>query len=94
MVRIPWNSVYSNSFPFKNGVKQGAIISQVLFCCYIDKLLFNLAPTSRAMRCVLFTCESFADNFSIVFTAKKSKCLIFEPTRKASSFINQACFYI
>ena len=95
LVRIPWDGVYSNSFPLKNYVKQDAVISPVLFCCYIDKLLFNLeangidyfigkmfvdalayagdivliAPTSRAMRRKLSTCDSFADNFSIVFYA-------------------------
>ena len=31
-VRISWNVVYSNSFPVKNGVKHGAVISLVLFC--------------------------------------------------------------
>ena len=48
-----------------------------------------IAPTSRAMRHMLSICDSFADNFSIAFNAKKSKCLIFEPTQKAGSFINQ-----
>ena len=68
----------------------------MLFCCYIDRLLFNLeangigsfigkmfvralacandivliAPTSRAM---LFTCDSFTDDLSIVFNAKQIK---------------------
>ena len=98
LVRLSWNGVYSNSFCVKNGVKQGAVISPVLFCCYIDKLSINLeakgigcfivgklfvgaladaddivliAPASRAMRRMLLTCNSFADNFSIVFKAKK-----------------------
>ena len=46
-----------------------------------------IAPTSRAMRLVLRTCGSFADNFYIVFNAK-NQCLIFEPTCKAGSFVN------
>ena len=78
------------------------MISPVLFCIYIDKLLFNLdangggcfigkmcvgelahanyivliAPRSRAMRRMLSTCDSFADNFSIVFNAKKMSLLL------------------
>ena len=40
LVRISWNGVYSSSFPVKNGVKQSAMISSVLLCCYIDKLFF------------------------------------------------------
>ena len=42
LVRISWNGVYSNSFPVKNGVKQGAVISLVLVCIYIDRLLCEL----------------------------------------------------
>ena len=44
--------------------------------------------TYRAMRRMLFTCDNCDHNFSIVLNAKKSKCLIFEPTRKANSFMN------
>ena len=55
---------------------------------YDDYIVLIAASTSRAMRRMLFTCDSFADDFSIVCNAKKSKCLIFEPTRKATSFIN------
>ena len=36
---------------------------------YADAILL-IAPTSHAMRRMLFTCDSFADNFSIVFNAK------------------------
>ena len=97
LVRISWNGVYSNSFPVKNGVKQGAVISTVLICCYIGKLLFNLetkgmgcvigklfvgalsyaddivliARTSRAMRRMLFTCDSFADNCNLFSFASR-----------------------
>ena len=48
-----------------------------------------IAPKSRAMRRMLFTCDTFADNFSIVLSATKLKCLLFKPTHKAvGSFIN------
>ena len=55
--------------------------------CFIGKMFVSalacaddivlIAPTSRAMRRMLFTCDSFAYDFSIVFIAKKSN-----PTRK------------
>ena len=32
-------------FPVKNGVKQGGVISPVLFCIYIDKLLLELSKS-------------------------------------------------
>ena len=109
-----YNRNYSDSFPVRNGAKRGAVISPMLVCIYIDKLVFNLkangigcligktfvaalayadvilliAPTSRAMRRMLSTCDRFANILIIVFYAKKSERLIFEPTRKAGSFIN------
>ena len=55
---------------------------------YADDIML-IVPTSRAMRRMLSICDSFSDNFSIAFNAKKSTCLIFEHTRKAGSFKNQ-----
>jgi hypothetical protein len=37
--RVLWNGIYSNSFSVKNGVKQGGIVSPILFCVYFDGLL-------------------------------------------------------
>ena len=39
------NGIYSSQFPIKNGVKQGGILSPVLFCIYIDGLLNRLAES-------------------------------------------------
>jgi len=40
---VLWNVVYSGQFPVENGVKQGGILSPVLFCVYTDGLLNGLA---------------------------------------------------
>jgi hypothetical protein len=37
-----WNGVYSCPFYVENGVKQGAIISPILFCVHLDILLTEL----------------------------------------------------
>ena len=39
---IRWNSVDSDRFSVKNGVRQGAILSPSLFCVYLDTLLTQL----------------------------------------------------
>ena len=39
---VRWNSVKSECFKVRNGVRQGAIISPTLFCVYLDTLLQNL----------------------------------------------------
>jgi endonuclease/exonuclease/phosphatase family metal-dependent hydrolase len=35
---VTWNGVKSTSFPIRNGVKQGAVLSAILYCTYIDDL--------------------------------------------------------
>ena len=39
---IRWNSMESEAFSVKNGVRQGAILSPSLFCVYLDSLLCQL----------------------------------------------------
>ena len=38
-MKTVWNGSLSDSFTVKNGVKQGGILSPILFCLYIDELL-------------------------------------------------------
>jgi hypothetical protein len=48
---------------------------------YADDIVL-LASTPRAMRSMLALCDDFANEFHIVFSAKKSKCLYFLPHAK------------
>jgi hypothetical protein len=41
-VRVQWNEGLSKDFSISNGVKQGGILSPVLFCVYYDELLRRL----------------------------------------------------
>jgi len=50
---------------------------------YADDLTL-LAPTAYAMRGLLRICEDYAREFSILFNAKKSKCIVFEPASSDS----------
>jgi len=43
--RIEWNGFRSVSFRVLNGVKQGGIVSPIMFCVYFDKLLLSLAES-------------------------------------------------
>ena len=40
--KVKWEGSLSNSFSITNGVKQGAVLSAVLFCVYIDDLIKTL----------------------------------------------------
>ena len=44
-VRVAWRGVMSNYFLASNGVKQGGVLSPVLFCLYIDDLLLTLSQS-------------------------------------------------
>jgi len=103
--RVACNAVFSNRFLVRNGVKQGGILSPVLFCIYFDGLLCRLekanvgcfignvfvgalayaddvvllAPTPRAMRIMLGICDSYANEFHVIYNAKKSKCIVCKP---------------
>ena len=39
---VRWGKEVSNSFRITNGVKQGAVLSAILFCVYIDELITKL----------------------------------------------------
>ena len=41
-MKVKWNDSCSDSFPLLNGVKQGAVLSPILFTIYIDGLLDRL----------------------------------------------------
>ena len=41
-LRVRWNGTHSECFSVSNGVKQGGVISPILFCIYIDDLLLRL----------------------------------------------------
>jgi hypothetical protein len=46
VTRIGWSGIFSDRFCVKNGVKQGGILSPVLFCIYFDGLLSDLASAN------------------------------------------------
>ena len=46
---------------------------------YADDIAL-LAPTHSAMCRMLEICDNFATEFSVVFNAKKSKCMYFAPS--------------
>ena len=38
MAEVRWKDSYSEQFPISNGVRQGVILSPILFCFYVNYL--------------------------------------------------------
>ena len=100
-MRAVWNGSASVSFSIENGVKQGGILSPILFCVYIDVLLNCLiesklgchigcvsysavgyaddvgllTPSVQALQDILHICETFSEEFRVVFNSKMTTCM-------------------
>jgi hypothetical protein len=66
--RVLWNGMFSDTFKVLNGVKQGAVISPILFCVYIDGLLCRLRDSG--IGCVVgdifLGALAYADDISLL----------------------------
>ena len=120
-VRVSW-CLMSDYFVAINGVKQGGVLSSVLFCLYIDGLLVALsksgigcfissnfvgalayandivllAPFASAVRKMLAICDNYAQDYHVVFKARKSKRLVLLPSlrRFLYKLLHPCTFYI
>ena len=72
-LRTKWNGYYSNFFHVNNGVKQGGVLSPLLFCIYMDKLLVLLRSSQKGcyMGPHFFGALSYADDLVLLSPSKK-----------------------
>jgi len=79
---VNWNGCYSHTFNISNGVKQGGILSPILFCIYMDELLFKLKVSNvgRYIGNVFFVDLGYADDV----------CLL-SPNRGSMSIMIKSC---
>ena len=63
-----WNSSKSHPFGTSNGVKQGAILSPILFCVYIDELLNQINKSGLGCHVghLPFACIGYADDVCLL----------------------------
>lgn len=66
--RINWNGTLSSFFPVQNGLKQGGVLSPMLFNVYIDSLIATL--NSLGVGCyagsILVGCLGYADDLTLL----------------------------
>ena len=68
---VNWNGCHSDIFATSNGVKQGGVISPILFCIYIDELLSRLKASN--VGCNMFLgALGFADGMCLLAPTRGS----------------------
>ena len=80
--KVKWNGVYSDRFNIKNGVKQGGVMSPLLFTLYVDVLIKRLINTKVGCY-VGSVCSSvfvYADDI-----------ILLSPTRRAMQILLGVC---
>jgi hypothetical protein len=80
--RITWNGIFSDRFSIKNGVKQGGILSPVLFCIYFDGLLCKLSKAGIGC---------FIGNFFVGALAYADDLVLLAPTPHAMRAMLAVC---
>ena len=79
-----WNSVLSSAFECNNGVKQGGVLSPILFCVYMDDLLYRLSDSKSRQGCYI------GNEFVGAFGYADDLCLI-APSRGATVSMIEIC---
>ena len=71
---VRWGSEHSDHFNVSNGVKQGGVISPILFSCYIDKLFSQLEHSGLGCHvCALYAgAFGYADDIALVAPSLQS----------------------
>ena len=112
-VIVQWDGCRSTSFRAQNGVKQGGVLSPMLFALYIDVLLLQLgtsglgcyianvflgalgyaddsvimSPSSRGLNEMIRVCESYADEYSLLFNEQKTVAIKFGDNFKSNCHV-------
>ena len=84
--RVKWGSSFSETFSISNGVKQGGVLSPILFGVYINSLL-DKPKHSRAgcYICHIFTgAFGYADDISLLAPCKESLCVLLDICKQFS----------
>jgi hypothetical protein len=73
-IRIKWSDYYSEPCNVSNGVKQGGVLSPILFCVYTDELLLRLQKSGFGCYIghIFFGAFAYADDVILLAPTKTS----------------------
>ena len=77
-LRVRWNGSSSAPFFTSNGVKQGGILSPILFCVYIDELLCRLKRSKVGcyMGNRFYGAIGYADDLCLLAPSRSAACVL------------------
>jgi hypothetical protein len=70
-LKVCWNGFLSNRFPLKQGVRQGDVLSPMLFSVYLDELLGILSESGcgLSLGTLFLGCIAYADDIVLLSTS-------------------------
>ena len=76
--RVKWGSSFSETFSISNGVKQGGVLSPILYGVYINSLLDKLEHSRVGCYIghIFMGAFEYADDIILLAPCKKSLCFI------------------
>ena len=79
-LRVKWSDTTSPQFTVMNGVKQGGVLSPILFAIYTDGLLFRLEDTGVGchMGCRFTGALAYADDITLLAPCKSALSLMID----------------
>jgi len=75
LTKLAWNGTCFNSFRMLNGFRQGAILSPVLFCVYVDTLLISLSQAGTGCQFGSFFVGALAYADDLVLLAPSANAM-------------------
>ena len=85
-VSVRWNRTFSSSFGTSNGVRQGGVLSPILFTVYIDELLTRLSKLGiGCYSCHLFAGSlGYADDIALLAPSSSALLILLSVCEKFS----------
>ena len=86
LVRVKWNDYVTYPFNVSNGVKQGGVLSPILFTLYLDELLNNLRKSGYGCHIgnVFLGALAYADDVTLISPSRTATLRMLEIADKFS----------
>ena len=89
LCHVKWGGEKSASFPISNGVKQGGVISPLLFSLYVDELFLLLKKSG--LGCYVGSTYAGTDDIALIAPANQTNIALIAPSLSSLKQIMKIC---